>query len=99
MLRKTSVDELPQLWNVVRGEVSIVGPRPMMPDQRRLYPGTAYYALLPGITGPWQVSERNESEFKARAKYDTRYGQTVSFFTDLQLMAQTVGVVFKGTGY
>ncbi|MEL6642567.1 MAG: sugar transferase [Pseudomonadota bacterium] len=99
VLRKTSVDELPQLWNVFRGEMSIVGPRPMMPDQRRLYPGTVYYALLPGITGPWQVSERNESEFKARAKYDTQYGQRVSLLTDIQLMAQTVGTVFKATGY
>lgn len=99
VLRKTSVDELPQLWNVFRGDMSIVGPRPMMPDQRRLYPGTAYYALRPGITGPWQVSERNESEFKARAKYDAQYGQNVSLLTDVQLMARTVGTVLKATGY
>ena len=59
-IRQTSIDELPQLWNVLKGEMSIVGPRPMMPEQRRLYPGAAYYAMLPGITGPWQVSARNE---------------------------------------
>lgn len=99
VLRKTSVDELPQLWNVFRGEMSIVGPRPMMPEQRRLYPGAAYYAMLPGITGPWQVSARNECEFSARAKYDTQYGQSMSLFTDIRLIARTVGVVFKATGY
>lgn len=99
VLRKTSIDELPQLWNVVRGEMSIVGPRPMMPGQRRLYPGTAYYALLPGITGPWQVSARNECEFSARAKFDSQYGQSMSLGTDVQLIARTVGVVFQGTGY
>lgn len=99
VLRKTSVDELPQLWNVLRGEMSIVGPRPMMPEQRRLYPGAAYYAMLPGITGPWQVSARNECEFSARAKYDTQYGQSMSLLTDIRLIARTVGVVFKATGY
>lgn len=99
LLRKTSVDELPQLWNVLVGEMSIVGPRPMMPDQRRMYPGSAYYALLPGITGPWQVSARNECEFSARAKYDTSYGQSMSLMTDAGLIARTVGVVFKATGY
>ena len=53
VLRKSSADELPQLWNVLRGDMSLVGPRPMMPDQAQLYPGTAYYALRPGITGSW----------------------------------------------
>ncbi len=55
IIRKTSIDELPQLWNVLRGEMSMVGPRPMMPDQQAIYPGTAYYALRPGITGFWQT--------------------------------------------
>ena len=98
-LRKTSLDEIPQLWNVVRGEMSLVGPRPMMPDQRHLYPGVAYYALCPGITGPWQVSERNSSAFSARATYDTIYGQEISLWADLRILFQTVGVVLRGTGY
>ena len=69
-LRKSSFDELPQLWNVFRGEMSIVGPRPMMTSQQSLYPGRAYYALRPGITGLWQVSDRNRSSFAARASFD-----------------------------
>ena len=54
-IRKSSLDELPQLWNVIKGDMSLVGPRPMMMSQRRMYPGTAYYALRPGITGFWQI--------------------------------------------
>ena len=55
LIRKSSLDELPQLWNVLRGDMSLVGPRPMMPDQTALYPGRAYYALRPGLTGFWQI--------------------------------------------
>jgi lipopolysaccharide/colanic/teichoic acid biosynthesis glycosyltransferase len=97
-LRRTSLDELPQLWNVVRGDMSLVGPRPMMPSQSVLYPGTAYYALRPGITGPWQVSARNESGFAARASYDSEYERTLSFATDLRILAATVRAVMRGTG-
>lgn len=98
-LRKTSLDELPQLWNVFRGDMSLVGPRPMMPSQRALYQGKAYYALRPGITGPWQVSDRNESEFSKRVEHDTRYDEALSFPTDIRLLLATVRVVLKGTGY
>lgn len=97
-LRRTSFDELPQLWNVLKGDMSLVGPRPMMPDQRPLYPGQAYYALRPGITGPWQVSARNTSTFAERADFDLRYDIDLSFATDLRLLAATVGAVLKGTG-
>jgi exopolysaccharide production protein ExoY len=83
VLRKSSLDELPQLWNVLRGDMSIVGPRPMMEDQVDLYPGSEYYALLPGITGPWQVSDRNKTTFAQRARYDTEYHNTLSLKTDL----------------
>lgn len=99
VLRKTSLDELPQLWNVLRGEMSLVGPRPMMPEQQHLYPGTAYYSLRPGITGSWQVADRNESSFAARAEFDTAYEETLSFATDLGILAATVAVVLRGTGY
>lgn len=61
LIRKTSLDELPQLWNVLTGDMSLVGPRPMMPSQTRLYPGRAYYRLRPGLTGFWQISHRNET--------------------------------------
>jgi lipopolysaccharide/colanic/teichoic acid biosynthesis glycosyltransferase len=97
-LRRSSLDELPQLWNVFRGDMSLVGPRPMMPSQRSLYPGDAYYALRPGITGLWQVSTRNESGFAERASYDAEYERTLSFTTDLRLLAATVRVVSRGTG-
>ncbi len=99
LLRKSSLDELPQLWNVLTGDMSLVGPRPMMPSQRALYTGTAYYALRPGITGPWQVSVRNESEFTQRAEFDTRYHETLSFVNDARLLLATVRVVLRGTGY
>lgn len=99
LLRRSSMDELPQLWNVVKGEMSLVGPRPMMPDQQTLYPGQEYYNLLPGITGSWQVSHRNESSFAERADFDTAYYQQMSFAEDIRIMASTVQVVLKATGY
>ncbi len=98
-LRKTSLDELPQLWNVIKGEMSLVGPRPMMPSQRTLYPGRAYYSLRPGVTGPWQVSDRNESEFAKRADFDLEYTRNLSFAYDLRLLGRTVDVVLRCTGY
>jgi exopolysaccharide production protein ExoY len=99
MLRKTSLDELPQLWNVLKGDMSLVGPRPMMPFQQELYPGSAYYKLRPGITGPWQVTDRNTSTFAERARFDAGYDQNLSLKTDLRLLRATVRVVVKGTGY
>ncbi len=98
VLRRSSLDELPQLWNVLRGDMSLVGPRPMMPSQRQLYPGEAYYMLRPGITGLWQVSARNESSFPARACFDSEYDRTLSFATDIRLLVATVRVVARGTG-
>lgn len=98
-IRKTSIDELPQLFNVVKGEMALVGPRPMMLDQRTLYPGVAYYAMRPGITGYWQTSSRNDSSFADRAIFDTSYFREMSLRTDLRVMVKTVAVVFSGTGY
>ena len=98
LLRKTSLDELPQLWNVLIGDMSIVGPRPMMPDQRDLYPGRAYYEMRPGVTGYWQISDRNKTTFAARAKFDNRYYEDVSLSTDASIILSTVGVVLRGTG-
>ncbi|MGR3697150.1 MAG: sugar transferase [Roseovarius sp.] len=98
LIRKTSLDELPQLWNVLIGDMSIVGPRPMMPNQKALYPGRGYYALRPGITGYWQISVRNESSFAERANFDTKYLRELSLWTDLRVMLCTFRVVFCGTG-
>ena len=99
LIRKTSLDELPQLWNVLRGDMSLVGPRPMMPSQAKLYPGRAYYRLRPGLTGFWQISDRNATTFAGRAAYDTQYARRLSFLTDLFVLVATVWVVIRGTGY
>ncbi|HYH45033.1 MAG TPA: sugar transferase [Thermoanaerobaculia bacterium] len=99
ILRKTSLDELPQLWNVLKGDMSLVGPRPMLPDQTRLYPGRAYYSLRPGVTGFWQISDRNETSFASRASYDTAYSRRLSFVTDMLVLLATAWVVVRGTGY
>lgn len=99
LLRKTSLDELPQLWNVLNGTMSLVGPRPMMVEQRPAYPGTAYFRLRPGMTGFWQISDRNDTTFAARAAFDDRYFRDVSLRTDLGILLRTVAVVCRGTGY
>ena len=98
IIRKTSLDELPQLFNVLKGDMSIVGPRPMMPSQRGMYPGLAYYAMRPGITGFWQISVRNESSFAERAEFDNSYFKELSLVTDLKVMMRTFRVVLCGTG-
>ncbi|MGR3620902.1 sugar transferase [Pseudophaeobacter sp.] len=100
ILRMTSLDELPQLWNVFTGEMSLVGPRPMMPEQLPLYgEPSAYFAVKPGITGLWQVSTRNESSFASRAAADADYLRAMGLQLDLALIWRTVGVVARGTGY
>ena len=98
-LRRSSLDELPQLWNVLTGDMSLVGPRPMMLNQQSIYPGEAYYRLRPGITGYWQTAGRNKTSFEARAEFDAAYEAELSLMTDLRILARTVGVVLKGTGY
>ncbi len=99
ILRKTSLDELPQLWNVLRGDMSLVGPRPMMPEQLKLYGNPrAYFALKPGITGLWQVSARNSARFSYRNEVDSEYERSVTFGADLAILYRTVGVVLWPTG-
>jgi exopolysaccharide production protein ExoY len=98
ILRRTSLDELPQLWNVVKGDMSLVGPRPMLPEQCHLYPGKSYYSLRPGITGLWQISGRGRSAFAARSKYDHNYVRAISLSRDLKILAATIAVVFHCTG-
>ncbi|NSX53864.1 sugar transferase [Parasulfitobacter algicola] len=100
-LRATSLDELPQIWNVLRGDMSFVGPRPFTTDQEELYiaaGGRAYFKMRPGISGPWQVEGRNETTFLGRIKYDNRYYEQVSLGYDLALLFKTVVVVLKSTG-
>ncbi|GGH23211.1 Sugar transferase involved in LPS biosynthesis (colanic, teichoic acid) [Cribrihabitans marinus] len=99
-MRRSSLDELPQIWNVLRGEMSIVGPRPMLPEQLSMYDTPeAYFSMRPGLTGAWQVSSRNEDRFGLRAKLDAGYAATLSFWGDLGLIWRTFGVVLRRTGY
>ena len=100
VLRITSLDELPQLWNVLVGDMTLVGPRPMLPQQLPLYGDPrAYYALRPGLTGSWQVLARNDKAFKTRRAFDAAYQAQHDLREDLVLLWRTVGVVVRGTGY
>ena len=98
-LRRTSLDELPQIFNVLAGDMSLIGPRPMLPKQQALYPGRSYYKLRPGMTGLWQVSKRNETAFAERAFYDDTYDANLSAWLDLKILWKTMAVVLRGTGY
>lgn len=98
-IRRSSIDELPQLWNVLTGDMSLVGPRPMMLSQRVLYPGSGYFRLRPGITGFWQTAGRNRTTFEARAEYDDAYDEELSLVTDVKVLARTVSTVLNCTGY
>jgi Undecaprenyl-phosphate galactose phosphotransferase WbaP len=96
-LRKTSLDELPQLWNVLRGEMSLVGPRPYLPRESDDI-GTTQSEILrvtPGITGPWQVSGRNHTSFFERVRMDASYVRDWSVWLDIVLLARTVGCLLS----
>lgn len=97
-LRATSLDELPQLWNVLCGDMSLVGPRPMLPEQQVLYLGLAYFRLRPGLTGPWQISARNDSAFVRRASWDRYYNSHLSLGFDVLILLGTVRVVLGRKG-
>jgi exopolysaccharide production protein ExoY len=99
-LRKSSLDELPQLWNVLRGDMSMVGPRPVVPDELARY-GThaqAYLRLRPGATGAWQVSARNAISYDERVRMDVDYEHGLSFSGDMAILVKTLGVVVAATG-
>lgn len=100
-LRKTSIDELPQLVNVLAGHMSMIGPRPMMLDQAALYgPELVYYkSLRPGITGLWQVTERNDADFGRRAELDGIYARNLSFRNDLSITIKTIKTILRSTGH
>lgn len=100
LLRRTSIDELPQLWNVLRGDMSLVGPRPILPSQLDRYGRAArwYLAMRPGITGLWQVTARGDADFARRVSLDCSYVRRYHVLLDLQLLLRTVGVVLSGRG-
>jgi len=99
-LRKYSIDEFPQLWNVLKGEMSLVGPRPFLPDQQQMYgEGFSHYIrVLPGITGMWQVTVRNQSEFSERPFWDEYYVRNWSIWLDIYILAKTIWAVLRREG-
>ncbi len=99
-LRKTSIDELPQLINVLKGDMSLVGPRPYLP--REMEDMGQYYDTIveckPGITGLWQVSGRSNTTFEQRLEFDMEYNENKGFLYDMELLTKTVGVVINKDG-
>ena len=99
-LRKYSLDELPQLLNVLQGEMSLVGPRPPLPSEVAQYKIEHLRRLdvLPGITGLWQVEARQDPSFDNYISLDTAYVENWSLLLDMRIIARTLSVVLRGTG-
>jgi lipopolysaccharide/colanic/teichoic acid biosynthesis glycosyltransferase len=97
-LRRTSLDELPQLVNVLRGEMSLVGPRPMLPWEAQLFgePYQRRFTVKPGITGLWQVSGRSRLSVRKALELDVEYVVRRSFFFDIAILARTLPALFRG---
>ncbi len=100
VLRQTSLDELPQLWNVLLGDMSLVGPRPVIIDELEKYGNYLpyYLSVRPGLTGLWQVSGRNDVGYAERVMMDVHYVKNRGFFNDLLLMLRTFRVLFSRRG-
>jgi exopolysaccharide production protein ExoY len=99
-LRRTSLDELPQLINVLRGEMALIGPRPVTVAELSRYGGVRwhYFSVRPGITGLWQVSGRNNLSYQERVALDQRYIETRSLWVDFHILYKTVRVIFSREG-
>jgi exopolysaccharide production protein ExoY len=99
-LRRTSLDELPQLWNVLRGEMSLVGPRPVVREELLRYGRNvrAYLSAKPGITGLWQIKGRNDTDYRRRVALDTYYVRNRNLGLDFYILLQTTRVVLGGSG-
>ncbi len=99
-IRKTSLDELPQLFNVIKGEMSLVGPRPIIEKELERYAGDVDYYLMakPGMTGLWQVSGRNDVDYETRVYFDAWYVKNWSMWNDIAILFKTIGVVVKRDG-
>lgn len=101
ILRKTSLDELPQFWNVLKGEMSLVGPRPVVRKELEQYYGKSaseYARVRPGITGPWQVGGRSDLDYNQRVFLDVQYSRTWSITGDLTILVKTVSAVLSRRG-
>lgn len=99
-LRRTSLDELPQFFNVLRGDLSMVGPRPILPQEAKFSPARTalLHSVKSGVTGLWQVSGRSNLTFEERIDLETFYAQNWSFWLDIKILFKTVAVVFRKTG-
>lgn len=99
-LRKSSLDELPQLWNVLKGEMSLVGPRPVIEDERKYYgeKWAEYLSVKPGMTGLWQVSGRNDTTYDERVEMDADYVHNWSLWSDFTIIFKTIFVVLDHRG-
>lgn len=99
-LRKSSLDELPQLLNILRGEMSVIGPRPVAADEMQRYGADVpfYMAVRPGVLGLWQVRGRNELTYAQRVAYDVEYVKTWSIWQDVKIMLEAIPVVLMGKG-
>ncbi|CCF18455.1 Exopolysaccharide production protein exoY [Pseudorhizobium banfieldiae] len=99
-LRKSSLDELPQLINILRGEMSIVGPRPIVHEEAVRYGRNLrlYLTTRPGLTGLWQVSGRNSLSYQERVQLDVRYIRTMSAWLDARIILKTIAIVVTGKG-
>ena len=95
LLRKTSLDELPQFINVLKGEMSIIGPRPIVNKEKKKYGKNLkrVLSIKPGITGLWQVSGRNNLTYKTRVKLDLNYAENYNFLMDIRILIRTIGVI------
>ncbi len=100
LMRKTSLDELPQLWNVIKGDMSIVGPRPILEEEIELFGDSIaeYVQMRPGISGLWQVSGRNDTSFERRVYWDGWYSRNWSVWNDIVIMLRTIKVVLGRSG-
>ncbi|CDZ23672.1 bacterial sugar transferase family protein [[Clostridium] cellulosi] len=99
-LRKSSLDELPQLINIIKGQMSIVGPRPIVKDEVKKYGiyADTYFSVKPGLTGLWQVCGRSNTTYEERVQLDVKYVQNRSLLNDLKIILKTFGAVVTSKG-
>ena len=99
-IRKTSLDELPQLINVLKGEMSLIGPRPVIEEEKKYYGKhwDEFLSIKPGMTGLWQVSGRNDTTYDERVSLDIKYIRNWTLWMDIKIVFKTIGIIFNPKG-